>query len=48
MLCADKAGIVSRSSEGLERRKIDGDRNCVLGVRAYDLRNQNGDNVPAE
>ena len=37
MLYADDAGIVSRSSEGLERM-MDSDRDCVFAVRAYGIR----------
>ena len=46
MLCADDAGIVSRSSERAGEDD-DGDRDCLLGVRAYGLRRESRDRVPA-
>ena len=45
MLNADDAGIVSRSSERAGEDD-DGDRDCVLVVRAYGIRGKNRDNVP--
>ena len=46
MLYADDAGIVSRSSEGLERMMTVIFHDCVLGVRAYGLRGENRGYVP--
>ena len=43
---ADDAGIVPRSSEGLEKDD-DGDRDCVLVVRVYGIRGKNRCNLPA-
>ena len=40
--CGHRIAIISRAEEG-----DDGDRDCVLDVRAYDLRVENRDYVPA-